>query len=70
MNEEIIDNLNERLDRTIDKGRAIMQEDEFQKQVDAVKDQVSETVRKHPVKSVAVGFAVGFLLARLFKSGD
>ena len=70
MNEEIIENLNERLDRTIDKGRALITEDEIQQHVEVLKDQVCETVKKHPIKSVVAGFAVGFPLAKLFSSED
>ena len=70
MNEEIIENLNERLDRTIDKGRALITEDEIQQHVEVLKDQVCETVKTHPIKSVVAGFAVGFLLAKLFSSED
>ena len=50
MNEEIIENLNERLDRTIDKGGALITEDEIQQHVEVLKDQVCETVKKHPIK--------------------
>ncbi len=70
MNEEIIQNLNERLDRAIDKGRVILSDDEFQQRVEDVKVQAEETIRQHPILSVAAGLAVGFVLARLFSSDD
>lgn len=68
MNEEIIQNLNERLDRAIDKGRDILADEDFQKRVEEVKTQAEDTIKEHPILSVAAGFAVGFLLARLFRS--
>ncbi|MEQ9308817.1 MAG: hypothetical protein RLN90_05130 [Balneolaceae bacterium] len=70
MNEEIIQNLNERLDRAIDKGKGILADEDFQKRVEEAKSQAEETIREHPIISVAAGFAVGFLLARLFRSED
>ncbi|MFV1885259.1 MAG: hypothetical protein ACMZ7B_12280 [Balneola sp.] len=70
MNEEIITNLNERLDRAIDKGRSMLADEEFQQRVEEVKVQAEETIRKHPLISVVAGVAVGFILARLFSSDD
>lgn len=70
MNEEIIQNLNERLDRAIDKGKDILADEDFQQRVEEVKTQAEDSIREHPLLSVAAGLAVGFLLARLFRSGD
>ncbi len=70
MNEEIIQNLNERLDRAIDKGRDIIADEEFQQRVEEVKVQAEDTIREHPLLSVAAGVAVGFILARIFSSDD
>lgn len=70
MNEEIISNLNERLDKTIDKGREIIQEEELQQQIDVLKDKAEVLIRKHPVKSVLIGVAVGFLVGKLLSSED
>ncbi len=70
MNEEIIQNLNERLDRAIDKGRGILADEDLQKRVEEVKNQAEHTIKEHPLLSVAAGLAVGFILARLFRSDD
>lgn len=70
MNDDIINNLNERLDKAIDKGRDMLADEEFQRQVDEMKEMAEDTIRKHPIKSVAAGVVVGFLLARMFRSGD
>ncbi len=70
MNEEIIQNLNERLDRAIDKGRDILADESFQQRVDEVKTQTEDTIREHPLISVAAGIVVGFIIARLFRSED
>lgn len=70
MNDDIINNLNERLDKTIERGRDILADEEFQRQVDEMKEMAEDTIRKHPLTSVAAGVVVGFLLARMFRSGD
>lgn len=70
MNEEIIQNLNERLDRAIDKGKDLIADEEFQKKIEEVKDKAEDVVREHPIISVATAFAVGFVLVRLFSSDD
>jgi ElaB/YqjD/DUF883 family membrane-anchored ribosome-binding protein len=70
MNDEIISNLNERLDRTIDKGRAIVADDDFQQRLEQIRGQAEETIRKHPVKSVLIGLAAGIILGKILSSDD
>ena len=70
MNDEIIQNLNERLDRAIDKGRVLLADEEFQRQLEEVKDRAEDTIRRHPIKSVIAGVTVGFIIAKLFSSGN
>lgn len=70
MNEEIIQNLNERLDTAIDKGRQILNDEELQVRLEELKDKTETTIRRHPVKSVLVGLAVGFIAAKIFTSED
>lgn len=70
MNEEIIQHLNERLDRTIDKGREILADEELHKQLEDLKNKAETTIKKHPIKSVLTGFAVGIFLGAMFGSDD
>lgn len=70
MNEEIIQNLNERLDLAIDKGREILEDEELQVRLKELRNRTERTIRKHPVQAVAIGFAVGFIAAKIFKSRD
>ena len=70
MNEEIIQNLNERLDRAITRGKDLLSDEEFQHQVEEVKEKAEETIRKYPLTSVIAGVAVGFIFAKLFSSHD
>ncbi len=70
MNEEIIQNLNERLDRTIDKGRDILADEQLQQQIEELKTKAEATIREHPIKSVLAGLAVGILLGAIIGSDD
>jgi ElaB/YqjD/DUF883 family membrane-anchored ribosome-binding protein len=70
MNEEIIQNINERLDRAIDKGREILEDEDLQVRLEELKDKSESTIRKNPLKSVAIGLAVGFIAAKIFTSKD
>lgn len=70
MNEEIISNLNERLDRAIEQGRTLLADEQLQYRVEEWKHKAEETIRKHPVKSVIVGVTVGFILGKMLSSDD
>lgn len=70
MNEEIIQNLNERLDRAIEKGREILEDEELQIRLEELREKTESSIRKHPIKSVAIGLAVGFIAAKIFTSED
>ncbi|MTI87994.1 MAG: hypothetical protein FH748_08505 [Balneolaceae bacterium] len=68
MNEEIIQNINERLDKAIHKGRKIIDDEDLQQQLEDLKNSTEERVRKNPVKSVLIGFAIGFVAAKILNS--
>lgn len=70
MNEEIIQNINQRLDLAVEKGREILEDEEFQVRVDEVRNRAESTIRKHPIASVAAGLAIGFIAAKIFSSED
>jgi ElaB/YqjD/DUF883 family membrane-anchored ribosome-binding protein len=70
MNDEIISNLNERLDKAIEKGRAIVTDDKFQQRVEEVRAKAEDTIRKHPVKSVFIGLTIGYVIGKILSSGD
>ncbi|MCH2449517.1 MAG: hypothetical protein MK198_05165 [Gracilimonas sp.] len=70
MNEEIIQNLNERLDSAIDKGREILESEELHIRLEEARAQTEATIRKHPIKSVVLGLAVGYIAAKIFTSED
>lgn len=70
MNEEIIQNINVRLDRAIDKGREILEDEDLQVRLEELKEKSESAIRKHPIQSVVVGLAVGFIAAKIFTSRD
>lgn len=70
MNEEIIQNLNERLDRAVDRGREILEDEELHIRLEELRKQTETTIRKHPIKSVVLGLAVGYIAAKIFTSED
>lgn len=70
MNEEIIQNLNERLDSAIERGREILEDEDLQVRLEELKNQTESTIRKHPLKSVALGLAVGYIAAKIFTSDE
>ena len=70
MNEEIIQNLNERLDRTIGRGRDILADEQLHQQVEELKTKAETTIRNHPIKSVLAGLAFGIILGAIIGSDD
>jgi ElaB/YqjD/DUF883 family membrane-anchored ribosome-binding protein len=66
MDEQILDNLKKRLEKTINDTETVLEEP-LKLDVEELKDQVESIVREHPIKSVLVSFGVGYLLSRLFK---
>ena len=65
MNEEILENLNKRLDEALERGRKIVEDEELAQKVDDLRIRAGHLIREHPVKSVALGLAAGFILGRL-----
>jgi len=70
MNEEILENLNERLDEAMDRGRQMVDDEELTERIEDLKERAEALVRKHPVKSVAGGLLIGYLLGRILSSDD
>jgi ElaB/YqjD/DUF883 family membrane-anchored ribosome-binding protein len=67
MDENIINDLNEELESVIEEGHSILRDAELQEKFEELKTEAELFIRKHPVESVIVGAAVGFLIGRIFK---
>ncbi len=70
MNEEIIQSLNDKLDVAIERGKELINDEQIQERIKEVKEVTEETVRKHPIKSILVGLAVGFLIGKALSGDD
>jgi ElaB/YqjD/DUF883 family membrane-anchored ribosome-binding protein len=70
MDEEILQNLNRRLDDALDKGRKVVKDEQLTERIDELKKQTENTIRKHPIKSVAIGLLAGYVVGKIFSSED
>lgn len=70
MDEEILENLNSRLDDAINRGREAIDDDELAERVDELKRRAELMIRRHPIKSVAAGLLAGYLIGKIFSSDE
>ena len=70
MDEEILENLNEELDNALDRGRQMVDDEELAERVEELKLRAENIIRKHPVKSVAGGLLIGYVVGKLLSSED
>lgn len=70
MNDEIVKNLNDKLDLALEKGKQLMDDEEIQQRLNDAKNNAEDTIRQHPIKSVIIGLAVGFLIGKALKRDD
>ena len=69
MNEEILQNINHRIDDAMEYGRQVIEDDQVVEQIEQIRSRSENYIRQHPIKSVAIGFISGYLIGKLFK-GD
>lgn len=70
MNEEILENVNRRLDDALDRGRQMVENDELPEKIEELKGRAELLIKEHPVKSVAAGLFAGYILGKLLSSDD
>ncbi len=70
MNDELIKNLNEKLDTAIGRGKQLLADENLQVRAEEIKDKAESTIRKHPIKSILVGLTIGFLVGKILSSED
>ena len=63
----MINDLNEELEGVIEEGYSYLQSEELQEKIQELKTESELLIRKHPIKSVLIGAAAGYLFARLLK---
>ena len=70
MNEDILENVNRRLDDALERGRRIVENDELPEQIEHYRHRAETLIRKHPIKSVAAGLFAGYIIGKLLSSDD
>lgn len=68
MNEKIIGDLSAQVRKLAERGKQLIADEDLRKNVDEITSKTKNTIRKHPVKSVIIGLAAGYLLGKIFKS--
>jgi ElaB/YqjD/DUF883 family membrane-anchored ribosome-binding protein len=69
MKEDILNDINEELENALNEGRVLLDELNLEEKLDELKTEAELIIRKHPLKSVIIGAAAGFILAKLLR-GD
>jgi ElaB/YqjD/DUF883 family membrane-anchored ribosome-binding protein len=69
MKEDILNDINEELENALNEGRVLLDELNLEEKLDELKTEAELIIRKHPLKSVMIGAAAGFILAKLLR-GD
>jgi ElaB/YqjD/DUF883 family membrane-anchored ribosome-binding protein len=67
MNEDIINDLNEELEGVLEEGHSYLEELELQEKLDELKTEAELLIRKHPIRSVLIGAAAGYLIGKIFR---
>ncbi len=70
MNDEIVKNVTDKLDLALERGKQLIEDEHVQERIQDLKNVAEEIVRKHPIKSIIVGLAVGFLVGTALSGDD
>lgn len=69
MKEDILNDINEELENALNEGREMLDDLDLEERLDELKTEAELLIRKHPLKSVLIGAAAGFILAKILR-GD
>lgn len=70
MNEEILQNINHRIDDAMEYGRQVIEDDQIVERIENLRAQSEDYIRRHPLKSLAIGLVSGYLIGKLFSESD
>lgn len=70
MDEEILQNLNRRLDDVLERGRKMVEDEELAKHLEDLQERAETIIRKHPLKSAAAGLLAGYIIGKIFSSDE
>ncbi len=69
MKDDILNDINEELENALNEGREMLDDLDLEERLDELKTEAELLIRKHPLKSVLIGAAAGFILAKMLR-GD
>lgn len=67
MANKTIDNLGKRIMEFGESGKSMIADPELQQKINQAKSDAERIIRKHPLASIAVGIAVGYLIGKIFR---
>jgi ElaB/YqjD/DUF883 family membrane-anchored ribosome-binding protein len=67
MNENIMNDLNNELESVLEKGQSILRNAELEEKFNELKTETELLIRKHPISSIAIGVAIGYLLGKILR---
>ncbi len=70
MNENLKDAAMVEIEKLLQKGKDLLENEELRERADALKNKAEETIKKHPIKSVVIGLGIGYLIGKILKSND
>ncbi len=70
MPSEIIEDLSRKLEQVEDAGQGLWDNPELQARIEDFRNRAESLIREHPIASLAVALAVGYLLGRILSGDD
>ncbi|TVQ65369.1 MAG: hypothetical protein EA360_09810 [Balneolaceae bacterium] len=67
MSKNIITDLTEELENAIEEGSDLLQSLELEEKFEELKTETELMIRRHPIASVAIAAAAGYLIGKLFR---
>lgn len=67
MEENIINDLNDELESVLEEGRSALRNADLEEKFNEFKTETELLIRKHPLSSVAIGVAIGYLIGKILR---
>ncbi len=67
MEENIINDLNDELESVLEEGRSALRNADIEEKFNEFKTETELLIRKHPLSSVAIGVAIGYLIGKILR---
>lgn len=70
MNEDILQNINHRIDNALEYSRQLVEDEQVIERVEDLRRQTERYIRKYPLKCAAIGLCTGYIIGKIFSSGE